>query len=122
MKKAMAFVATAKARESRRFYEEVLGLRFLEEHEFAIVFDAYGTMLRIQKAGAVVVAPYTSFGLEIDDIEGEVDALRKRGIKGKRYEHFDQDARGIWTSPDGARIFWFEDPDGNLISLTQFPG
>jgi predicted enzyme related to lactoylglutathione lyase len=30
-----------------------------------------------------------------------------------------QDADGIWTSPSGALVAWFEDPDGNTLSLTQ---
>jgi len=35
-------------------------------------------------------------------------------------------ARGIWTSPStgtpsgGARVAWFQDPDGNVLSLTEF--
>jgi predicted enzyme related to lactoylglutathione lyase len=32
-----------------------------------------------------------------------------------------QDAEGIWTAPGGAKIAWFKDPDGNILSLTQFP-
>ena len=30
------------------------------------------------------------------------------------------DAKGIWTAPSGARIAWFKDPDGNVLSLTEF--
>lgn len=120
MTKAIAFIATARPAEARRFYSEVLGLRLVEESEFALVFDAFGTMLRIQKAGKVVTAPYTAFGLDVDDLDREVAAVQERGVVGKRYPHFEQDARGIWTAPDGARVFWFEDPDGNLISLSQF--
>lgn len=116
----MAFLATSRAPEARRFYAEILGLRFVEEHEFALVFDAHGTMLRIQKVPEVVLAPYTAFGLEVDDIEAAVDALEEKKVHGKRYPHFQQDQRGIWTAPGGARIFWFQDPDGNLLSLTQF--
>jgi catechol 2,3-dioxygenase-like lactoylglutathione lyase family enzyme len=115
--RAVAFLATSKPDESRQFFAEVLGLRLLEEHPFAIVFDAHGTMLRIQKVANVTVAPYTSFGLEVTDIEATVDALAARGVRAKRYSHFEQDARGIWTAPGGTRVFWFEDPDGNLLSL-----
>ncbi len=114
----MAFLATAKPKQSRQFYSDVVGLDFVEEHEFALVFDAYGTTLRIQKVREVLVAPYTSFGLEVVDIEVAVDALAAKGVEGKRYPHFQQDARNIWTTP-GARVFWFTDPDGNLLSLTQ---
>ena len=120
--KAVAFLATSRASEARWFYEEVVGLRFVEESEFAVVFDAFGTTLRIQKAEQVVVAPYTSFGLEVDDLETRVSALAKQGISGKRYSFLDQDARGVWTSPSGTRVFWFIDPDGNLLSLSQSGG
>jgi predicted enzyme related to lactoylglutathione lyase len=32
----------------------------------------------------------------------------------------DQDDRGVWLAPGGARVAWFSDPDGNTLSLTQF--
>jgi catechol 2,3-dioxygenase-like lactoylglutathione lyase family enzyme len=119
MPKAVAFVATLKPREARRFYEEVLGCRFLHEHDFAIVLDAFGTTLRIQKAPSVTPAPYTAFGLDVEDIEAFVTRLEGHGVRGVRYPHFTQDARGIWTAPGGAKVFWFHDPDGNLLSLSQ---
>ena len=37
-----------------------------------------------------------------------------------RYEGMDQDERGMWTAPGGARIAWFLDPDANNLSLVQF--
>jgi len=117
--KAVAFLATAKAAECRQFYSAVLGLTFVEETEFAVVFDAFGTLLRVQKVGNVVVAPYTAFGLEVDDIIAFVDALAEKGVQGERYAHFEQDGRAIWTAPSGARVFWFRDPDGHLVSLSQ---
>jgi catechol 2,3-dioxygenase-like lactoylglutathione lyase family enzyme len=119
MPQAIAFLASARPSEARRFYTEVVGLHFVEESEFAIVFDAFGTMLRIQKAEQVVTAPYTAFGLDVEDLDAAVATLQTRGIVGKRYAHFEQDARGVWRAPDGARVFWFEDPDGNLLSLSQ---
>lgn len=118
--KAIAFVATGKPQAALAFYRDVLGLRLLEDTPFAIVFDAFGTMLRVQKAGSVSPAPYTSFGLDVADLEGAVRDLASRGVQAVRYPHFDQDALGIWTAPTGARVFWFHDPDGNLISLSSF--
>jgi catechol 2,3-dioxygenase-like lactoylglutathione lyase family enzyme len=119
--RAIAFLATTNAPAARRFYEHVLGLKFVEEHDFAIVFDAFGTMLRIQKAAKVTPAPYTAFGLDVDDIASAVDALAGKGVEAKRYPGFDQDARGIWTAPGGTKVYWFQDPDGHVISLSQFP-
>ena len=30
------------------------------------------------------------------------------------------DAAGILTTPDGAQVAWFRDPDGNLLSMVQY--
>lgn len=115
--RAVAFVATARPEQALRFYRDVLGLKLLEDMPFAIVFDAFGTQLRVQKAAEVSLAPYTSFGLAVSDIEQSVRALAAKGVEAVRYPHFDQDALGIWTAPGGTRVFWFRDPDGNLLSL-----
>jgi len=118
--KAIAFLATRDAKASRRFYEQVLGLRFLDDNDFALVFDAFGTMLRIQKTPDVVAAPYTAFGLEVFDIAANVAALLDKGVSARRYPGLEHDAQGIWTSPSGAKIAWFADPDGHVVSLSQF--
>lgn len=39
----------------------------------------------------------------------------------ERFEGFGQDEGGVWTSPDGSRVAWFRDPDGNLLSLSASP-
>jgi catechol 2,3-dioxygenase-like lactoylglutathione lyase family enzyme len=122
MSKAIAFVATSQPEQALAFYRDVLGLRLVEDTPFAIVFDAFGTMLRIQKAERVTRAPYTAFGLDVRDLAARVRELAKHGVVGVRYPHFIQDELAIWTAPDGARVFWFHDPDGNLLSLSQFGG
>lgn len=118
--KAIAFLATRDSKASRRFYEQVMGLRFVDDNDFALVFDAFGTMLRIQKTPDVVTAPYTAFGLEVDDIVRTVAALREKGVEGRRYPGLEQDAQGIWTAPSGAKIAWVADPDGHVVSVSQF--
>lgn len=117
--RAIAFVATARPSQALPFFRDLLGLRLVEDTPFAIVFDAHGTLLRVQKAEAVVETPYTVFGLAVDDIEAEVRRLSSRGVQAVRYGHIEQDALGIWTTPGGAKVYWFRDPDGNLLSLSQ---
>ena len=116
----VAFVATERPEQSKAFYEEVLGLRLVADEQHAIVFDANGTMLRVQKAAEVTPHPYTSLGWEVDDIVATVSGLKERGVEFEIFGFLPQDEFGIW-SPDGAtKIAWFKDPDGNLLSLTQF--
>lgn len=47
--------------------------------------------------------------------------LAAAGVTFNRYDGMEQDADGVWTAPGGSRIAWFEDPDGNVISLQQPP-
>ena len=92
---AVAFLATSEPERALRFYRDVIGLHLIEEAPFAIVFDAFGTTLRVQIVESVVHAPYTSFGLQVDDIVGEVRALAAKGISGVRYPQLPQDELGI---------------------------
>lgn len=46
--------------------------------------------------------------------------LSDRGVVFERVWGMPQDALGIWRSPTGTREAGFEDPDGNVLSLTQF--
>jgi len=116
----MAFAATAKPDEARRLYAEVLGLPLTEESAFALVFDVAGTMLRVQKVAAFVPAGHTALGWQVDDIRGTIHKLVQRGIRMERFDGLPQDESGVWTTPDGAGVAWFKDPDGNILSLTQF--
>ena len=116
----IAFVATSKPARARRFYRDTLGLRLLNEDEFALAFDAHGTMLRVTVVNEVVSAEYTVLGWQVPDIAAAAKRLKTAGVSLQRYPGMGQDERGIWTSPSGARIAWFKDPDGNTLSITQF--
>jgi predicted enzyme related to lactoylglutathione lyase len=66
-------------------------------------------------------ARYTVLGWTVDDIADAISALGERGVRFERYDGMEQSEDGVWTSPGGARIAWFKDPDGNTLSLTQSP-
>ncbi len=65
-------------------------------------------------------SPHTVLGWEVGDIKGEVERLKRKGVRFERYEGLKQDTLGIWNAPSGAQVAWFKDPDGNILSLTQF--
>ena len=116
----IAFVATTQPDRARDFYTNTLGLKLLSEDGFALAFDANGIMLRVQIVERHVPPGYTALGWMVPDIAAAALDLAARGVTFSRYEWMDQDAQGIWTSPSGARVAWFQDPDGNTLSLTQF--
>ncbi|MEO8185685.1 MAG: VOC family protein [Deltaproteobacteria bacterium] len=115
----VAFVATEDGEQAVAFYQKVLGLELISDDDFAVVFEAHGTTLRIQKVDSVEPHPYTALGWAVSNIADVVETLRKRGVKFERFPGMDQDKAGIWKSPSGAKVAWFKDPDGNTLSLTQ---
>lgn len=120
--KIMAFAATTDAEAAKDFYENKLGLKLVEDSPFAIVFDAGGTMLRVQKAQKLDPPQFTVLGWEVADIAAKIKELVARGVQFNHYgmEFPKQDELGVWTTPDGTKVAWFKDPDGYTFSLTQF--
>ena len=117
----MTFSATTDAARAKAFYRDQLGLRLVSEDGFALVFDAAGTILRVQRVKEVRQAQYTALGWQVPDIAAKVEELEKVGVKFERYGIPGQDEKGIWTAPGGAaKVAWFKDPDGNILSLTEF--
>ena len=116
-----AFLATTRAGRAIAFYCDTLGLRRVEESPFAVVLDAGGVELRLQKVETFTPQPFTALGWRVADIAATVDELTSRGIAFERFPGMEQDQRGIWKSPAGARVAWFRDPDGNILSLTEHP-
>jgi catechol 2,3-dioxygenase-like lactoylglutathione lyase family enzyme len=116
----VAFVGASDLDRARVFYEQTLGLSVAERSDFACVLDANGTMLRVTAVPEVARAGYTVLGWRVDDIAATVRELTARGVKFLRYATLGQDESGVWTTPGGDRVAWFADPDGNVLSLTQF--
>jgi catechol 2,3-dioxygenase-like lactoylglutathione lyase family enzyme len=115
----IAFVGSADLGQARVFYERTLGLRMIERNEFACVFDANGTMLRVTAVAEVARAGYTVLGWQVSDIAAVVRGLTAKGVAFLRYAGMDQDESGVWTTPGGDQVAWFADPGGNVLSLTQ---
>ena len=120
--KPMAFLATTDSTRSRAFYEGVLGLHFVSEDDFAVVYDAQGIELRLQKVRELTPQPHTALGWSVAGIDQVVRDIAARGGQFRRFPPLEQDAAGIWEAPSGARVAWLRDPDGNLLSLTERPG
>jgi predicted enzyme related to lactoylglutathione lyase len=116
----VAFTAATDLQRARMFYEQQLGLAVTEQNDFACVFDANGTMLRVTAAPKVSPAGYTVLGWRVTDICATVRGLTSKGVVFRHYDGMDQDESGIWTTPGGDKVAWFADPDGNILSLTQF--
>lgn len=115
----VAFVPITDALRAREFYEGKLGLRFVNDDGFALVFDSKGTRLRAVKMKEVKPPQFTVLGWEVRPIEKAITSLRDRGVHFEIFGFFQQDELGIWTAPSGDRVAWFKDPDGNILSISE---
>jgi catechol 2,3-dioxygenase-like lactoylglutathione lyase family enzyme len=110
----------AKAKE---FYTKIAGLKVQEE--------GVGLRLRLPAGGSVFVYPkenhqpasFTILNFVVDNIDGAVDELTKRGV---RFEHYKDplktDEKGILRGKKqnmGPDIAWFKDPAGNVLSVLE---
>lgn len=115
-----ALVGTGKPFEvAKQFYGDILGLKLVGEDTFAVVFAGKNASIRVSRVPAVTPAPYSVLAFNVADIGAVVDALAGKGIAFQRYPFFVQDAKGVWSAPDGTKVAWFHDPDLNLLSVVQ---
>ena len=119
--KPVIIIPTVKKDESLEFYQTVLGLIFKVDDGFALVFDTRGIMLRITPVQEFTPHQFSIISWEVDDIVAAVTELVDHGVKFEIYDFpwMTQDEHGIWAAPDGTKVAWFKDPDGNLLSVSQ---
>jgi len=118
--KPVAFIFTRDREKLNPFYRDVLGLNLLHEDPFGTTFAlGDGATMRLTTIKDHVPAPHTVLGWRVVDINAAVRMLKDSGVSPIIYPGFGQDELGIWHAPDGkAKIIWFNDPEGNNLSLT----
>ncbi len=119
MDKVVTFLLTQNPDAAIAFYRDKLGLIFLRDDGFALVFEMKGVMLRIGKVSSFAAAQHTVLGWEAHNIGATLKELAQKGIAFERYPNMGQDADGIATFPNGDKVAWFKDPDGNVLSISQ---
>ena len=117
--RAVAFVPASKNGGAKDFYSKKLQLKLISEDPFALVYALKDADLRVTPVAKHVPAGFTVLGWESPDIKAEAKRLSKRGVVFEQFHGFQQDELGIWTSPSGAKVAWFKDPDGNILSITE---
>ena len=118
--KPAIIICTRDRARSVAFYRDTLGLTFLREDAFAAIFELGGASLRISHVADFTPHDHTILGFCVADVPATVQALREKGVAFNRYPQFKQDDLGILTLPGGnTSVAWFNDPDGNLLSVTD---
>jgi len=119
LNRIVTFLLTQRPESAIGFYRDALGLTFLRDDGFALVFDLNGTLLRIGKVPSHTPVQNTVLGWEVDEIGTAVRELAAKGVAFEHYPNMGQDEQGVCTFPSGDKVAWFKDPDGNVLSLSQ---
>ena len=120
--KIMAFSATTDADRAKAFYRDQLGFKLVSEEQYRIGLRCgWNHAARSESERGSARRSTRRLGWNVPDIVATVEELEKAGVKFEHYGFPGQDEKGIWTPPGStAKVAWFKDPDGNILSLTQF--
>ena len=113
-------VLTSDIERARTFYTQVLGLPLSGESLGALVYDVGGGDLRVSPVPSTQPSEHTVLGFAVENLDAVVTEMASRAVQPERFAHFEHDAHGVCTAPDGTRVIWFRDPDGNLLSVVQY--
>jgi catechol 2,3-dioxygenase-like lactoylglutathione lyase family enzyme len=116
---AHATIAVSDLDRARKFYEQTLGLKVVEDRSEGVRYDAGGTWFLVYPSQFAGTAKSTYMTFEVSDIDAAVKELRDRGIVFEEY-----DMPGLKTVDgiaeiEGLRGAWFKDPDGNILAVGE---
>lgn len=105
---------------ARGFYEGKLGLTPTAEMPDGSVWYGVGaSRFLVFPTRGKPSGDHTQVGFEVDDIQGEVDGLKKTGIRFEEYDLPGFKSEGGIVDVAGSRAAWFKDPEGNLLALIE---
>lgn len=119
--KLQSIIWSSRIAEAETFYRGVLGLMLRTKSDGALVFSVGGGNLRVSPVPSTAPSAHTVLGFSVSDVDRVMAFLGARGVVLERFDGFPHDESGAVMTPDGARVAWFRDPDGNLLSVVQFP-
>ncbi|MBM7504240.1 VOC family protein [Agromyces aurantiacus] len=119
---AMASLAASDQARARTFWKDVFGLDPVRSDLGGDFYVIGGTAVLVYESQFAGTNKATAFSIMTDDLDRDMAALRAKGIV-----FHDYDLPGIKTENgvvemDGERGAWFDDSEGNIISIAQPTG
>ena len=116
--------AVSDMQRARQFYEGVLGLVPGTDTGDNVGYPCGGdTQINVYLSPNAGSATFTIAGFDVHDIEAVVSELTQQGVTFEQYDEppIVTDAQGIAHFEGDAKVAYFKDPDGNILSLAQAP-
>ena len=117
---AHATVAVSDLGRARKFYEETLGLKVLDERSDGVRYEAGGgTWFLVYPSQFAGTAKSTYMTFEVADVEATVKELRDRGVVFEEYDFPGLKTVDGIAEIQGVKGAWFKDPDGNILAVGE---
>jgi catechol 2,3-dioxygenase-like lactoylglutathione lyase family enzyme len=117
---AVATVAVRDIARAAKFYEQTLGFSRADSPEKQILLFRSGqSNFLVYPSQYAGTNQATAITWPVDDVDGEVRALKAKGVKFERYEMPDMTHEGDVHVAEGRRAAWFKDPDGNILAIVN---
>jgi catechol 2,3-dioxygenase-like lactoylglutathione lyase family enzyme len=116
---ATPMIAVKDLDRARKFYEEKLGLKEVDDFGEGFMLKSGDTKLSVYRSEFAGTNKATALTFDVKDIQEEVKGLKDKGIA---FEHYDLEglkATGDIYEGEGMKTAWFKDPDGNILSLIE---
>jgi predicted enzyme related to lactoylglutathione lyase len=119
MKIAVSLPA-ADMERARAWYASILKLEPSEITENGDAwYEIEGTRMLLYASQFAGTNQATAAAVEVDDVEATVAELKARGATFEDYD-FGEEFRtvdGIFTTPDGQKLAWLKDSEGNILGF-----
>jgi catechol 2,3-dioxygenase-like lactoylglutathione lyase family enzyme len=108
---------------AKRFYETILGLKPVPANNdntsgIAIFECGNGTHMELYQRGPSK-ADHTVATFEVSNIEGEVNALRGKGVNFEEYDMPEIKTQNGIATQGPVKAAWFRDSEGNILCIHQ---
>jgi len=107
--------------QAAHWYEGTLGLTPIWKKSVGVMYGGDGWRLQIYPSSQAGQAPQTLIGWETSSIEADVAELKAAGADFEEYDTAEIKTVDSVATIDNVKAAWFRDPDGNILSLVQFP-
>ncbi|MEJ2210359.1 MAG: VOC family protein [Anaerolineae bacterium] len=125
-----AVIPAVDVERARKFYRDTLGLEEITPRGLDREASMANAMFRVGDCSRFLIykrprrskAEHTLATFTVDNLEGTMQDLRKRGV---RFEHYDlpnlkTDERDI-AEQDGMKVAWFKDSEDNILGIGEVP-
>lgn len=114
-----AYIPASNIKRARKFYEQVVGLKPVEEYGGGVVYQCGGVEMFMYPTPNAGTSKASQAFWQVKDVEAEVTDLKARGVVFEEYDMPGVKMKNSIVTAGGAKAAWFKDSEGNIMAVVQ---